>query len=103
MLVLTFQLQRTLGCVARGARETPLMNMEPLDIYHGAEKRLNHTDNQQCDVMAAFPESPAQAGDEGARHEENEEEAEDVIPVSDVTAADRSRCKKMPEQPNHNE
>jgi hypothetical protein len=43
------------------------MNMEPLDIYHGAEKCLNHTDNQQRDVMAAFPEAPAQARDEGAR------------------------------------
>jgi len=79
------------------------MNMEPLDIYHGAEKRLNHTDSQQRDVMAAFPEAPAQARNEAARHEENQEEAEDVIPVSQVAAADRSRCKKMPEQPNHNE
>ena len=74
------------------------MNMEPLDIYHGAEKRLNHTDNQQCDVMATFPESPTQARDDGPGHEEDQEEAEDMIPVSHVAAADRSRCKKMPEE-----
>ena len=89
--------------MARGARETTLMNMEPLDIYHGAEKRMNHTDNQECDVIAAFPEAPAQARDDGARHEENEEEAEDVVPESHVAAADRSRCKKMSEEANHNE
>jgi hypothetical protein len=79
------------------------MNAESLDIYHDAEERLNGTENQQRDVMAAFPEAPAQAREENARHESKEEEAEDVVPVSHIAAADRSRCKEMPKQANAEE
>jgi hypothetical protein len=76
------------------------MNTEPLDIYDGAENCLKSTENQQRDVMASSPEAPAQAREDSARHDSKEEETDDMIPVSDVVAADRPRCKKMPEQAN---
>ena len=79
------------------------MNIEPLDIYHGAEKCLKRTKTQQRDVMAASPEAPAQTREDGARHESKEDEADDVIPVGDVVATNRPRCKKMPEQANSKE
>jgi len=72
--------------------------VESLDVYHETEKRLNYTDGQYGDVTAAFPEAPAEARDDGARDNENQEEADDVIPVSECSAPDRSRCKEMPEE-----
>jgi hypothetical protein len=53
--------------------------------------------------MAASPESKAQTGDDGSRHDQNQEEAYDVVPKRYVAAADRARCEKMPEEANHNE
>jgi hypothetical protein len=79
------------------------VNIEPVDVDHDAEKRLNDADDQHSDVRAAFPEAPAEAGYDGARDDENQEKAEDVIPESDVAAADRSCCKKMSEEANHDE
>jgi len=66
------------------------------------EKRLNHADDQQRDILATFPESPAQACDDWPSHEENQEEAEDVISVIDV-GADCSGCKKMPEETDNDQ
>jgi hypothetical protein len=79
------------------------MNIEPVDVDHDAEKRLNDADNQHCDIRAASPEAPAQSRDDGTRHDENQEKAEDVIPESDIAAADRSRRKKMSEESNDKE
>jgi hypothetical protein len=73
-------------------------DMEPLDIDHEAEQRLNRTDDQKRDVMAASPETPAEGRNDGARHDENQEETEDVIPESHIAAADCSRSKEMPEK-----
>jgi hypothetical protein len=79
------------------------VNIEPVDVDHDAEKGLNDADDQHSDVKAASPEAPAQARDDGTRDDENQEKAEDVIPESDVAAADGSCCKKMSEEANHNE
>src|SRR5712671_5028547 len=78
--------------------------VESVYVYPDAEGRLNHTDAQHRDVSASFPEPPAQTGDDRSRHEQNQEEAADVIRVSPrVCAGDRSRRKEMPEEANHNE
>jgi hypothetical protein len=78
-------------------------DVEPLDIYVDAEKRLNHTDDQQRDVLTALPEAPAEERDDCAGYHEEPEEASHVIPVGDVCAANRSRRKEMPEKANYDE
>src|SRR5205807_9347519 len=60
--------KRLLGCQARERSA----NMEPLEINHEAQKRLNHAENQQRDVVAPSPESPAQTRDKCARREGKE-------------------------------
>jgi len=77
--------------------------MEPLEINHEAQKRLNHAENQQRDVVAPSPESPAQTRDKCARHEGKEHETKDVVPVGHVASADGPRGKEMTEQPTDKE
>ena len=77
------------------------MDAEALDVDHDAEERLNRADNEQRDVIAPLPEQPSQYSNDGPGYEENQEEAADMIPESDVGAADRSRRKKMPEESDH--
>jgi len=74
------------------------MNIEPVDIDHDANQGLNHTDNQQRDVMAPLPETPAERSDDDAGHDSKEQEAGDMIPVGDVVATNRSRRQQMPGQ-----
>src|SRR5207253_5261341 len=74
------------------------MNVEPVDVDHDAKNRLHRTDDQQRDVVAASPETPAQGRDDGARHESQEYKTLDVILVSDVVAPDRTRGQLMPGQ-----
>jgi hypothetical protein len=66
-----------------------------LDIHEDAERRLNSADDQQCDIIAPSPEQSAQARDDGARHDQNQEEATDVVPERDIAPADRSRREIM--------
>ena len=73
------------------------MNTEPLDIHDEAEERLGRAKNQERDVMAASPEAPTQACDDGPRHQSQDAETEDVVSVSHCAAADCSRRKKMAE------
>ena len=73
------------------------MNAESLDIHEQANDRLQNTETQQRDVVAAFPEPPAQTSDDGARHEGQHNEAEDVVPVRQVGSANCSRREKMGE------
>src|SRR5438876_5881569 len=73
-------------------------NMEPLEVDDEAQKRLKHAENQHRDVSAASPVSPAQAGDDSARHEGKDDEAKDVVPVGHVASADCPRRQKMAEQ-----
>ena len=58
------------------------------EIHEETHESLNRADNDQRDIMAAPPETPAQAYCDGARHEENDEEAEHVVPVRQGAAAD---------------
>src|ERR1700738_3092077 len=74
------------------------MNTEPRDIDHEAQERLKRTENKQRDVMAALPEAPAQARDDGARHEGKADEAGDMVSVGQVGAAYCLCREKMPEQ-----
>ena len=71
-------------------------------VNRDPDGRLNYADNQHSDVLAAFPESPTEPRDNGPGHEENQEEAEDVISVIDV-GTKSSRCKKMSEEADANE
>src|SRR4030088_2925438 len=50
--------------------------------------------------MTALPKPQAKASDHGAGHEENHDEARNVVPERHVGAADRARGKKMPEEAN---
>ena len=77
--------------------------MEPLDVYKDAEEGLNRAEYQQRDVMAASPEEPPETHDEGAGQQRNPNEADHVVPVGYVAAADRSRCKPMSEKANDKE
>jgi hypothetical protein len=72
--------------------------MEPLEIYRESEQRLNGTDNQHRDVAASSPESPSQSGDDRTRHDQYQEEAEDVVAVGEAAAADCVRSEKVAEQ-----
>lgn len=74
------------------------MNVESLDVYHEPDDCLNRAENQQRDVMAAPPETPAETGDQGARDDGEEKESCDVVSVGHEGAADRSRRKQMTEQ-----
>ena len=91
--------ERTSSKKRRLPRST--VDAEALDVYHDAEERLNHSDNEHRDIIAAFPEQPSQYSNDGSGYDENQEEAADVVPESDIGAADRSRSKKMSEESDH--
>ena len=74
------------------------MKIESLDVYHEPDDRLNRAEYQQRDVMAAFPETPAETGDQDARDDRDENESGDVVSEGHEGAADRSRRKQMAEQ-----
>jgi hypothetical protein len=86
-----------------GAKAARLHEVESVYVNPNPEERLNHADGQHRDVSASFPKKPSQKRDDGARHQENQEEAADVIRVSAGVAADRPRRKEMPEEPNNEE
>jgi len=48
--------------------------------------------------MTAFPESPAQTGEDAARHEGQSNEAKDVVSVSHVASANCSRGEEVAEE-----
>ena len=73
------------------------MNAESLDIHQQANERLQNTETQQRYVGAAFPEPPAQTSDDGARNKGQPNEAEDVVPVSQLGSTNCSRREKMGE------
>src|SRR5712675_772801 len=71
-------------------------------VNRDTDGRLNHADDQHSNIFATPPEFPTQDRDDGSSHEENQEEAEDVIPIVDV-GAERSRREKMAQEANHDQ
>src|SRR5437763_737043 len=76
------------------------MDVEPLEIDQETEDRLHRTDGQQCNVVTPLPEAPAKPRDDGARDDGDQHEAEDVVAIRHVIAADRLCGEEVAAQPD---
>jgi hypothetical protein len=65
-----------------------LRDAEPVEVDDQAEEGLHRAHDDPRDVRAIAPEPPPERHDDGPGHDENEDEAEHVVPVCLAAPAD---------------